>query len=229
MIDFDGFITARVGDLNNAGDPWPDIKQNLFDAKDYYNKKNYLQVINKINDINKLIVDNEHKSEILDFKERGANNFDNNIKNPFEQELKDLIEENQDDINNIIYQSKDYSSTINNADNILNNNDLRKTQQTENKNYFLNKYLYVIIKLIFIILLFIICFFLLKSNISFNINFSTIFSILNNKITNKIDNIKQKSKNAVNTINKIKTNVNKANTNKGNSNKQNANKINTNK
>ena len=213
MVDFDLFIN------NISVEPiYDDISDNINNAKQYYNNNNYLELINEINDISNSIYSNPNLITITN-PDVLKDDFNNNIINP----LQDILEEKINNNMEIINQSEQYdSSSVNDFDNILNNNDLRKTQQTENKNIFLNKYLYVIIKLIFIIILFIICFFLLKSNISFNTNFSTIFSSLNNRITNKIDNIKQKSKNAINTIKKIKTNVNTSNTNKIISNKSNS-------
>ncbi len=201
MVYFDLFI-------NDISDQpiYYDISDNINVANQYNNNNNYLDLIYEINDISNSIYS---KTELITNSSKLENSFNNNIINPLQVILEEKINNNMDLINE---QYNSYS--VNDFDNILNNNDLRKTQQTENKNIFLNKYLYVIIKLIFIIILFIICFFLLKSNISFNTNFSIIFSSLNNKITNKIENIKQKSKNAVNTIQKMKTNVNTSNTNK---------------
>ena len=107
-----------------------------------------------------------------------------------------LFNRNKAKINEVAGYANNYSS-FDNYDEIVSNDNLRKKQETDSKFIFLNKYFYIIVKVIFIIILFIVCYFLLKNEVKFDLNFGGLFNNINDKVKDKVNNLKNKTTNFV--------------------------------
>lgn len=119
----------------------------------------------------------------------------------------DLFNRNKTKINEVAGYANNYSS-FDNYDEIVSNDNLRKKQETDSKFIFLNKYFYIIVKVIFIIILFIVCYFLLKNEVKFDLNFGGLFNNINDKVKDKVNNLKNKTTNFVQKVKNSSENKN---------------------